>query len=206
MSKPKKKGRRLTKFEREEHLAQVMRLYLRKMTKADIARKLGVDRSQITYDVRAVEKKLQAQQLDDLAAAKQMQLMELQFAKLELYEAWEKSKKTYTKRGVKMKGIEGRDLPAIDEDDTKKPPIQVERQVQRETRYGDVRVMHEIVGIINLEAELMGTKAPKKLEHGGDRDNPVVFETRDAWFSAINPLLESAGEHIASGDGAPADE
>jgi len=203
MSEPKKKGRRLNKFEREAHLSEVMRLYLRKVSKADIAKRLGVDRSQITYDVNAVEKKLKAQQIDDLEQAKKMQLMELQYAKAELYEAWDKSKKVLWKKGRKLKGVESTQLPDMEGDEEKKAPIYVERTMQREQRYGDVRVMGKIVDIINLEAELLGTKAPKRLEHAGNDGGPVLFESRQAWFDAVTPLLDTTAMHL--GDGA-ADE
>lgn len=78
---------------REERLAEVSRMYLRGATQAMIAVKLGVDRSTISYDIKALEQEWRDIRFRKLDRHKSMALAKIDEIERAAWSEWDKSQR-----------------------------------------------------------------------------------------------------------------
>lgn len=81
-----------SRTQREERLTEVAAMHRRGMTQVQIAKALGVSQPQIAYDLRIVQSRYQATQLDELDALKAEKLAQYRDIRREAWLAWERSK------------------------------------------------------------------------------------------------------------------
>ena len=78
-----------TSFEREKDLLEISRLYLTGVTQTDIAARLGVSQQQISYDLKALQKRWLAASLAHVDDAKARELAKIDQLEREYWKAWE---------------------------------------------------------------------------------------------------------------------
>ncbi len=121
-----------TKFEINQRRAEVAKMYLMGMYQSEIAKKVGVTQSQISQDLKMLNKAWIAGAQDDISEAKAREVAKLDLIEAEAWDAWVRSKEKTVKRSAEKKG-ERKTLEKLEETENVGDPrylAQVERCVQ----------------------------------------------------------------------------
>lgn len=129
--------------------AEILKLHSRGWTKVQIAAELGISEAAVRYYVKRIHA-VAAKQTTDLAAAKQRELLMLDEAEREAWEAWEASKRD-----------------AVTETVRTMPEGGVQTETRREGQAGDSALLKRLIEISDRRAKLLGLDAPTRSYQAG---------------------------------------
>lgn len=162
-----------TKFQIEKDREQIAKWYLQGWTQAKIAEELGLSRTQITYDLRVIQKQWVKNTTFALDEYKGKELAKIDVVESEAWEAWEKSKEQYKRQYESFKGIKKiTDENGID----KIQPQYVDKSIETENQYGNSKYLELVMKCIERRCKMLGIDAPSKFEHTGK--DGVQLETK----------------------------
>lgn len=139
-----------TKEQRELDLIEMVRLLRRGWKKVEIAQRLGLDRSQITYDWKVILQRLEKNHQHDLPTYRNQLREEYAEVKREAWGAWELSKQA----GVKVTEEETADARGL----------RTLKRTLTEGRLPDREYLDVLLHCLEAERELEGLDEPRKLD------------------------------------------
>ena len=149
-----------TPVQREKDRAETARLYLQGWYQVDIAAHIGVSRTQITYDLKVLQKRWQQSALIDIDKAKAKELAKADYLEREYWEAWAKSKA----KGIRARTVKQRDGQVFSV------------ATEADNREGDPRFLAGVQWCIERRCRILGIDAPKKQELTGAEGGPVKVQ------------------------------
>jgi predicted transcriptional regulator len=102
MAKPKR-----TPTQRELDLQKITALYLRGTTQSDIGKELGVVQSQVSYDLKEIQKRWRESALVNINEVKQRELARIDELEIEYWQAWRRSIGEVTKTVTSRNALRG---------------------------------------------------------------------------------------------------
>jgi hypothetical protein len=134
----------------ESRRCQVAELFLRGVKRqGELARRLGVDRSTVSRDLKALNARWKEAAVRDLDAAKGQELEHIDQLLREYWDAWEKSKKGQeTTTTEQTTGGDGERVRAA---------------IRKEEQHGDPRYLAGVQWCIEQRARILGLNAPQKI-------------------------------------------
>jgi hypothetical protein len=129
--------------------AEIANLYLKGLSQADIAGKLGLSRQQIGYDLKAVRKEWLRSSVMDFNQRKAEELAKIDRLEQTYWDAYEASKK---ERQI-----------SITEQTTGEGGEKFKAGIRKEEQTGDPRYLAGIQWCINKRCEILGLNAPQKI-------------------------------------------
>jgi DNA-binding CsgD family transcriptional regulator len=124
--------------------AEIARLHARGWSKVQIAAELGVDEKTVRHYVKRIHAEA-AKLTANLAEAKQRELLMLEEAEREAWEAWERSKQD-----------------AVTETTRTLPEGDVQTEIRRQGQAGDSALLKRLIEISERRAKLLGMDAPTR--------------------------------------------
>jgi hypothetical protein len=178
-----------SKLQRERDLQETARLYLRGWTQLEIGQKLGVDRSQISKDLKVIVQRWRDNASTDIAEIKLREVTKINALETDAWAAWDRSCQnaettvtTLSKARSKTKGAAAPDAQKI-ERTTKTQP-------------GDPRFMERIAWCISKRCEIFGVEKAKeskvKLEGAVEIKTPDIAAMN--FFADLGMKLQSFPE------------
>jgi hypothetical protein len=173
--------------------AEIANLYLKGLSQADIAAKLGLSRQQIGYDLKAVRKEWLRSSVMAFNQRKAEELARINRVESEYLAAWEKSK-----NGRETTTTEQMTTPQGD---------RTKAAIRKEDEYGDPRYMEGVRWCIQKRCELLGLDDPQRVHLTREetlRLHIDVFQEIDQYADVLYARREQRGL-LASpvpGDGA----
>lgn len=140
-----------SKIEREQQLPDIAEMYLRKARQSDIAKKYGLSRQQIAYDLKVIQKRWSDQAVHSLSEAKLKELHNIDLIEREAWGEWERSKQDRQLRSAKKIQKAGE-------------PDKVETGIDTEGRLGDPRYLQVMNDCGERRVRLLGLDAPIKVD------------------------------------------
>src|SRR5262249_14616833 len=116
---------------------------------SELARRLGVDRSTVSRDLKVLNARWKESAVRDLDAAKGQELERIDRLEREYFEAWEKSK--------------GGHETTTTEQTTTPQGERNKAAIRREEEHGDPRYLEGVRWCIGKRCELLGLNAPHKV-------------------------------------------
>ena len=148
-----------TKAERETHLGKVTDFYCQGVRQCDIAVKLGVDPSQIAYDLRILMGRWQKASTAKIDQWKATELERINNLEREYWDAWQASIESGVKVSKERKV--GNEVVTVKQEVTKAS--------------GDPRFLSGVQWCIERRCKLLGLDEPDKHEHGGAGGKDIIF-------------------------------
>jgi hypothetical protein len=154
-----RKGRSPDQIRKER--AEIARLYLQRMTQAEIGERLGLSRQQVGYELKAIRREWLESSVMDFNTRKAEELARIDHVEREFLTAWERSKAAReTTTTEQTTGGEG---------DRVKAAIRKEQQV------GDPRFLAGVQSCIEQRCKILGLNAATETRLTGKDGGPVVF-------------------------------
>jgi transcriptional regulator with XRE-family HTH domain len=166
-----------SKVERERDLLELSDLYLKGHTQADIALRMGVSQQQISYDLKALQKRWRESALVNVDEAKARELAKVDQLEREYWDAWERSKGNAEIETIEQIGVRGkapRQGDGEEDGELTIVPLRVKKNKRTEGRSGNPAFLAGIQWCINKRCEIMGLNAPIKQD--------VRLFDLDAWM------------------------
>jgi len=145
-----RRGRKLTRAQREEHLSEVAHLRAAHKQPSEIARLRDCSVDQIYLDLQLLRKRLLAREHKDVDFLRNEELMRIEAIEVEAWRAWWRSQEP------EETTISGR---STTEDETTERASLTRRQ-----RVGDARFLDTIYKCVDKRCELLGLDAPIKVD------------------------------------------
>lgn len=152
-----------TKEQRERDLVELSELYVRGYSQEQMAKRFGVTRAQIRYDLTEIRENWVAQQVANFDEMKAVELQKLDCLEQEAWKAWRRSLNAAEKESVEEvmnKEWEDRDAET---GEILSAPIEVRKKLQKVSSYGDPRFMEQIFKCIDKRCQIRGLNAPTKI-------------------------------------------
>ena len=177
-----------TPQQREAHLAAVARLYLTGHVQVEIARQTNVVQSQISYDLKILQRRWRTASATDFNEAKQRELARIDVLELEYWQAWRESKDQKTRTAIKRVGPQAQTVK--------------EASTQTEERNGDPRYLKGVQWCIEQRCKLLGLNAPDfNIDLSNLSDEQVQRIARGESITSV--LARANGSAGAGGTGTP---
>jgi hypothetical protein len=141
-----------SKIEREQQLPDIAEMYLRKARQSDIAKKYGLSRQQIAYDLKVIQKRWSDQAVHSLSEAKLKELHNIDLIEREAWGEWERSKQDRQLRSAKKIRKAG------------ETEERIETGIDTEGRLGDPRYLQVMNDCGERRVRLLGLDAPIKVD------------------------------------------
>jgi hypothetical protein len=172
-----------TKEERAKRLAEVASLYLSGTRQGKIAEKMGVDPSQITYDIRVLHKKWKESSIRDFDEARGKELAKIDELEREYWEAWTRSQR----------------IRQITSTKKKQGTLQSsnEASLRKEEHDGDPRFLQGVMSCIVKRCELLGLNMPEKVsltDPTGTKEYAAMLLTDDERVARLVAVFDGARE------------
>ena len=200
-------------LEIQERRARVARLYLQKELQRDIAETLGIDKSTVSRDLKAIREAWRASALIDIGEAIIRELEALDVIESELWQAWRRSlrkseKKTHKAKNiaVKIEDLErdnkgrvqiGKDGALKKKKETKIYPLEAEESRTTYERDGDPRWMRLILKVREDRRKLLGLDRERETQDD-DALTSFLDALRDgaeaAWSGVAEPEWDDGAE------------
>ncbi len=161
-----------SKAQKTADMLTVMEMTLKGYQQHEIAKRLGIARSTVSYDLQKAYKMYLGKITSKVDEIKKRELAKLDLIESELWELYEASKKTAVRTTTKTVGKGGKDGKTIE-------ASQVEVTQTEEARIGDASILTQIVGVIDKRAKLLGLEKIQ-VEHSG------TITTIEAKISAMS--------------------
>jgi hypothetical protein len=134
----------------ESRRTQLAELFLRGIKRqSELARRLGVNRSTVSRDLKALNARWKEAAIRDLDEAKGQELDRLDLLEQEYWDAWQKSK-----NGHETTTTEQTTTPDGERN---------KAAIRREDQHGDPRYLAGVQWCIDRRCEILGLKAPQKI-------------------------------------------
>lgn len=168
--------------EREEHLALIADLYLKKTPLNVIAKQIGISNATITRDVKLLVARWRKSALSSIDDKIQIELESINKTEAEAWEAWERSKLNKEKRVDKVNAVHAKMSKAISSREGVVPGTEklIETIKSSEGQYGDPRFLEVIAKCIERRCKLMGLDKPEKLQIEGKPTFEVILTDETA--------------------------
>lgn len=162
-------GRRMKALQRH---VQVMDLYVKGLTAAEIAKELGLPDdcgiAQVHSSIAAIRKRWKASSVRDFDLMKERQLAKLELLEKELWKEWERSgEDSVTEKTVSRVGRGGNALEALDDGE---PQSGQTRTVTTTQRNRNPSYSGQIIQVIEAQNEVLGITA----KTAGESTSPAV--------------------------------
>jgi hypothetical protein len=160
------KGPKRTKIEREADLVEIARLYLKKQTQQEIADHIGLSRQQITYDLKTIQARWQADTTRATEERKAEEVAGIEHLERTYWDAWDRSigVTTITTKTAEAAGADGAKQKAT---------------VRTEELNGDPRYLLGVQWCKQKRIDILGLDAPRKHEVTGEKGGPIRYENMD---------------------------
>jgi transcriptional regulator with XRE-family HTH domain len=190
-----------TPLGREHDLRETAALYLRGLTQGEIAQRLGVSRQQISYDLKALQRRWQESALADFHAKKAAELAKVDELERTYWEAWERScQAREISTQEKIQGGEGQAEAG-----------RLKAGVRKEKRDGNPEFLRGVERCIEMRCKILGAFAALKIApttpdgqeewHASDADADAVLV---AAFARLGLAVGPAGDAGPADDPGPA--
>jgi len=137
----------------------VAKYFSQGMNQFEIADLVGVERSTVSLDLKALEKQWIEAAVDEIAAYKAQEIIKINNMEREAYEAWEKSKNEKETKSKKQS-----DLTSLKK---------TELSIKTESNFGDDKYLKLVQWCIEKRCKLLGLDAPEKHELTGKDGNDL---------------------------------
>lgn len=179
MAAPKTK----TRTEREEHLSKVADFYCKGWRQCNIAQELGVDPSQISYDLRILRGRWERASTHKIDRYKAQELAKIDHLEREYWDAWKRSKQAGLKISKKRE-VNGRMV--TDTQQAENPP-------------GNPRFLDGVQWCIERRCKILGIDAPATHELRGNKEHPVevnvnIIDARAKLAQLIDRIAATGAE------------
>jgi hypothetical protein len=139
--------------------AEVARLYLMRLTQAEIGAKLGLSRQQVGYDLEAIRQEWLQSSVMDFNARKAEELARIDRLEAEYWDAWEASKKEKeTTTSEQTTGGDGEKVKAA---------------IRKTEQTGDPRYLAGVERCIERRCRIVGMDAPVESRLTGPGGGPL---------------------------------
>lgn len=144
-----------TKQKRESDLERIARLYLRGVRQVDIAAKVGISQQQVSYDLKELQRRWQANAIEAISEAKSRELARIDNLEREYWRAW---------------------------GDSRKVKIETFTDIRRGTyqtikRDGAPSYLAGVQWCIEQRCKILGIYAATRNEHSGPNGKPIPVAT-----------------------------
>jgi hypothetical protein len=155
----------------ESRRSQVAELFLRGVRRqGELARRVGVERSTVSRDLKALNARWKEAALRDLDAAKGQELERIDQLEREAWEAWDKSKQAHETTTTEQ-------TTGGDRDHTK-------AAIRKEDQTGDPRYLAAVQWCIDKRCEVLGLNAPHKVA-------PTTPDGREPYRLTVEDLVQA---------------
>jgi hypothetical protein len=141
-------AKKRTAAQREKDLTIISEMYLAAYRQDEIAKRIGVHRTQITYDLNEIRARWMKDAVRKIDERKGEELARLDRLEMEYWDAWRKSQEEF--KSTIVKKAEGKSKSA-------------EVSQHTENRYGDPRFLDGALKCIAKRCEILGVNAPVKI-------------------------------------------
>jgi hypothetical protein len=189
-----------TPLAREHDLREAAALYLRGLTQGEIARRLGVSRQQVGYDLRALQRRWRESALADFHARRAAELAKVDELERTYWEAWERS--CQAREISTQERIQGGDGQAEG---------RLKAGVRKEKRDGNPEFLRGVERCVEMRCKITGAFAALKVApttpdgqeewHATDADASAVLV---AAFARLGLAVGPAGGAGPADDPGPA--
>jgi Helix-turn-helix domain len=170
-----------SKGKRERDLNLIADLYVQKVPQAEIAKAVGLSQGTVSTEIKRLIEFWKEQRLDDLDKIKLEQLHRIDRMERELWEAWNKSKRSGKRTITKSKA--GEFSGSVQQD-----KYWSAKSVEEDVIAGDMQYMHGIQWCVQERNKIIGLYAPKKL---AATDPTGMFEARSSARDEILDLIST---------------
>lgn len=187
MAKPKR-----TKVQRENDLLTVSQRYLSGVTQFEIAQELGVSQQQVSYDIKALQRRWQESALVNVDEAKAKELAKIDRLEREYWNAWERSLEDAEVQTTKQKGVI---VETVEGQKRHITPVEGSKRVEGQS--GNPAFLKGVEWCINKRCEILGLDAPKKVaptNPGGDK--PYESGNDERYDRSMSALADAIRESI----------
>lgn len=140
--------RKRTPAERELSLIRIAELFVQRRSQSEIARELGLSRSQIQRDLQLIRSRWQQAQVTEFNAAVQEELVRLAHLERVAWDAWERSRQVAERRTKSRR-------------ETSSGP-QTKVSIVEEEQVGNPRFLDRIAWCVQMRSRILGLEAPIK--------------------------------------------
>ena len=174
-----------SEFQRENDLQIIAGMYLRGFSQASIAKKIGVDQTQVSYDIRKLCKRWRESSLVDFNEAKQRELQRVDVLEREYWRAWRESRKQMQRtREASTTGFGANNV----------------EEIIKEDQYGDASMMRGIQWCIEQRCKIFGLYADINI-NWRDEARKEGYDADGLFKQLISAaLVRAGGERGISGD------
>lgn len=148
-----------------ERRAKIAELYLEGHYQQEIAKKLGVNQSQVSRDLKALSKQWQQESIESIDKIRAHDLAKLTHLERTYHDGWNRSIQEQLTEKSKETSIDGK--------------VTKETSFERKALVGDPRFLDGVLKCISKREEILGYAAPKRLDHtsGGEKflENKVII-------------------------------
>jgi len=179
-------GPKRTKLEIKRDRVKIAELYIKGVYQSIIAEDLGLDQSQISYDLKQIQKEWVKNTTLNLDDYKGKELAKIDQVERMAWEGYDRSL-----RELKSKIIKSKDI-AKDAKTGKISADNTDQTIKTENRNGDPRFLEIIMKCIDRRCKLMGLDEPQKHEIAGkDGGSIQISDQREAVKERLknNPIL-----------------
>jgi hypothetical protein len=166
-----------TKFQIASDREQERKWYLQGWTQAQMAEKLGIDRSMVSRDLKAIQEEWKRNTTFALDEYKARELAKIDHAERCYWEIYERSIEEFRSKTIMAKAVNqsNENGQKGQSQSVAKPISQV---IHTESRNGDSRALDGVLKCIERRCKLLGLDAPQKREHIGKDGGPITVEQR----------------------------
>ena len=136
---------------------QVAELYRQRFSQAAIAEKVRVSQATVSADLKKIQAEWRRSSIRDFDQARELELRTVDWMQQEATEAWEKSKKPSQTATIQGEG----------------PSAPTRKTLKNQN--GDPRYLEQIQKCVAIRCDLLGLRAPQKLEHMGPAGGPITL-------------------------------
>ncbi|MFQ5641027.1 MAG: hypothetical protein ACE5IR_23870 [bacterium] len=140
-----------TSIVRQKHRRLIARMYCQGMWQTQIAERLGISQSQVSWDLQVVQRWWQKSAVMDFHKARTKELAKIDNLEMEYWTAWRRSMGKARIVTVKGRG-------------SKPKETDVERTIREEQVTGDPRFLDGVMKCIQKRIDLLGLDEPKRHE------------------------------------------
>lgn len=178
-----------SKFQREQDLEEIARLYLTGKTQQEIADQFGVSREQIKYDLEEIRQRWRQSTVINITEAKQRELARLDELERAYWQAWERS--CGEKRTTRQETSQGSD----GQDNNRR----IRAIINNENLFGNPAYLAGIQYCISERCKILGLYAPAKVAPTTpDGDAPYDSESLYSRIASLGARLRTeAGDSPA---------
>jgi hypothetical protein len=155
----------------ESRRCQIASLFLQGIKRqSELAQRIGVNRSTVSRDLKALNARWKEAAVRDLDAAKGQELERIDLLEKEYWQAWEKSKDGHETTTTEQ-------MTSPDGDRTR-------AGIRKEEEHGDPRYLAGVQWCIDKRCEILGLKAPHKIA-------PTTPDGKEPFILTVEDMIQA---------------